>query len=92
MQKKYRFTTTTKLYSLDNLLISKKEYNPNNFTGIIENDRGTKIWFMNGKCHRIDGHAIQLWDGTKQWWINDVQVTEEQHRLYVDTLKLKSLI
>ena len=31
---------------------------------------GTKAWFLNGKCHREDGPAIERADGTKEWLLN----------------------
>ncbi len=39
-----------------------------NYTGIIEYEIGTKIWYKEGKLHREDGPAIEVWDGTKEWW------------------------
>ena len=30
-----------------------------------------------GKLHRLDGHAIERSDGSKAWWINDNNVTNE---------------
>ena len=47
-----------KLYNLDNQFIEEVKTMPENFTGIIENSHKTKIWYKNGKCHRIDGPAI----------------------------------
>ena len=32
---------------------------------------GTKQWFLNGKCHRVDGPAIEYADGDKHWFLND---------------------
>ena len=31
---------------------------------------GTKRWYLNGKCHRADGPAIERADGTKRWFLN----------------------
>ena len=28
---------------------------------------GTKSWWLNGKCHREDGPAVEWADGTKSW-------------------------
>ena len=30
---------------------------------------GAKVWFLNGKCHREDGPAIEYPDGTKEWYV-----------------------
>ena len=32
---------------------------------------GTKIWYLNGKCHREDGPAVEHANGDKAWWLND---------------------
>ena len=31
---------------------------------------GTKHWYLNGKCHREDGPAIECADGAKEWYLN----------------------
>ena len=31
---------------------------------------GTKEWYLNGKCHREDGPAIERPDGSKVWYLN----------------------
>ena len=36
----------------------------------IKYDNGSKIWFLNGKCHRTDGPAIECSDGRKCWFLN----------------------
>ena len=33
---------------------------------------------MNGKYHRTDGPAIEWADGTKDWFLNDVELTEAE--------------
>lgn len=40
---------------------------PEDFTGIVEYDNGTKFWMSNGKYHRIDGPACEYFDGFKSW-------------------------
>ena len=40
-------------------------------------DYGTKIWLLYGQRHREDGPTIEHFDGRKEWWLNDVQCTEE---------------
>ena len=57
----------------------------------IEYANGRKCWFVNDKRHRLDGPAIEHC-GYKEWYIDDKQVTEEQHDLLVDVMKLKGLI
>jgi hypothetical protein len=43
---------------------------PTDFTGIVKYTSGTKVWYRNGKQHRVDGPAIEDADGTKEWWLN----------------------
>ena len=31
---------------------------------------GSKIWFVDGKVHRIDGPAIEYLDGSKSWYVD----------------------
>lgn len=41
------------------------------------NKSGT-FWQLNGNLHREDGPAIECVNGTKEWWLNDKQYTEEE--------------
>ena len=43
---------------------------PRRFTGIVEWADGTKVWWLNGKYHRVDGPARVWPNGTKEWWLN----------------------
>jgi hypothetical protein len=38
---------------------------------------GTKFWYLNGKCHREDGPAIEHADGSKFWYLNGKRHREE---------------
>jgi hypothetical protein len=42
---------------------------PPGFTGIVEYTSGTKVWYLNGKYHRVDGPAIEYPDGGKDWFL-----------------------
>ena len=35
---------------------------------------------MNGKLHREDGPAVEYANGSKFWYLNDEEVTEEEHK------------
>ena len=37
----------------------------------IINSFGTKRWYLNSKCHREDGPAVEYTNGHKEWWLND---------------------
>ena len=41
-----------------------------NRDGLIIDENGTKLWYLNGKFHRTDGPAIEHSNGTKYWFIN----------------------
>ena len=43
---------------------------PKGYTGIAEWPDGSKAWHVDGKCHRVDGPAVEYADGTKQWYVD----------------------
>ena len=46
---------------------------------LIHFSEGTKIWSLkNGKCHREDGPAIEFTNGYAVWYLNGIQLTEEE--------------
>ena len=40
---------------------------PDNFTGIVEWDNGTKYWILDGRVHREDNPAVEGITGIKKW-------------------------
>jgi hypothetical protein len=44
---------------------------PDNCTGLIEWDRGSKYWYVNGKRHRLDGPAVEYSNGDKAWYFEN---------------------
>ena len=38
---------------------------------------GAKSWFLNSKCHREDGPAIECADGDKYWYLNGKKHRED---------------
>ena len=36
-----------------------------------------KIWCQHNKLHRTDGPACSWPDGRREWWINDINISEE---------------
>ena len=58
-----------KLYALDNKFIEESNVVPSNFTGVVQL-HGSKIWYLNGRCHRLDGPAIERSNGSKAWFVN----------------------
>ena len=45
-----------------------------NISGYI----GYKNWYQNGQLHREDGPAVEWNDGSKEWWLNNEKLTEEE--------------
>ena len=39
---------------------------------------GIKYWYQNGQLHRVDGPAIEYSDGSKKWYIEGNELTEEE--------------
>ena len=37
-------------------------------------------WYLNGKCHRIDGPAVEFADGSKYWFLNGIECTEAEFK------------
>jgi hypothetical protein len=46
------------------------------------NTQETKQWWLNGKFHREDGPAIEYPSGTKEWYLNDEEVTAKMVPCY----------
>ena len=38
---------------------------------------GDKMWFLNGKCHREDGPAVERANGYKEWFLNGKRHRED---------------
>ena len=38
---------------------------------------GTKLWYLNGRCHRENGPAIEYANGNKWWFLNDILHRED---------------
>jgi len=64
-----------------------------NYTGIIDFNEGSTIYYKNGYVHREDGPA---WYFTrtefKEYWIYGIKTTKEGMELYSSLLKLKGLL
>jgi hypothetical protein len=49
---------------------SQVSITPAKYTGVSCALVGTKRWYLNGKRHRLDGHAWEFTSDSKEWWIN----------------------
>ena len=47
---------------------------------VKEDEDGIKYWGLNGKLHREDGPAIEVSNGEKAWYLNDKELTDEEHK------------
>jgi len=61
------------------------------FTGYLIDKDNDIAWFKNGDFHREDGPAIERADGSKHWFLNGKQLTEQEHRLKMRQMKIKLL-
>jgi len=61
------------------------------FTGCLINGNNCKAWFKNGKYHRENSPAVEYPDGSKTWWLNGEEYTEQEHQMIVRQMKLKLL-
>ena len=43
---------------------------------VTVDDYKTISWYQNGKCHRLDGPAVEHANGSKHWYLNG-----ERHRI-----------
>ena len=41
---------------------------------------GMSSWYQNGRLHRADGPAVEWADGTKNWYLDGIKVTQAQHK------------
>jgi len=53
--------------------------------------RGGVDWLYKGRLHREDGPAIIYDDGTKEWFLDGQQLSEEQLTVKMRKLKLEAL-
>ncbi len=44
------------------------------------------------ELHRLDGPAIEYSDGSKEWWLNGINYSEEELHQELIKLKLKRLV
>jgi hypothetical protein len=51
-----------------------------------------KAFYINGELHRENGPAIEYYNGGKEWWINDIQYTEQEYKIEMRSRKLKLLL
>lgn len=63
--------SVTQYYDLDD---------PKLFTGAVRNDAGDIFWLKCGNLHREDGPAVEYSDGLKNWMLDGMAISEEEHK------------
>jgi hypothetical protein len=48
---------------------------------VTVNDNGDRYWYYNLKLHRQDGPAVECLDGTRRWYLNGQEYSEEEYTL-----------
>jgi len=41
------------------------------------------IYTLNELIHRLDGHAVECWNGDKEWYIYGEEYTEQEFEEYI---------
>ena len=62
------------------------------FNGEHINSNGTQRWYKDGELHREDGPSIIYTDGSKLWYINGKELTEQQFTQWYREKRLKQLL
>jgi sterol desaturase/sphingolipid hydroxylase (fatty acid hydroxylase superfamily) len=60
----------------------------NNFTGIVNYDNGTKMWYCRGKIHNVNGPAVIHHNGIEEYWVDDKPIPKEDFELLETKTKL----
>ena len=45
-----------------------------------------------GQWHREDGPAVEWSDGDKEWWLNDIEYSEQDYNDYLLKKRLKRIL
>lgn len=59
--------------------------------GKYEED-GTNFWYLNNQYHREDGSAVEYPDGSKEWYLKDEELTEDEFEQWKGTVKLNQTL
>ena len=52
---------------------------------------GFKCWLLDGKLHREDGPATECADGDKSWYLNGIEMTQEEHEKRINPCLNKTI-
>ena len=62
------------------------------FTGCLINKDNNIYWFKNGKNHREDGPAMEYVNGSKWWWLNNEEYSEQEWLIAARKFKLEKVL
>jgi hypothetical protein len=65
-----------------------EEYNSDE--GVYYYMQDSKHWWLNGLLHREDGPAVEYADGTKYWYINDIQLDCTTQKQFEQLMRLRA--
>ena len=46
---------------------------------VEELSNGTKFWWFNNHLHRINGPAVEHFNGYKHWFLNGIEYTKKEY-------------
>jgi hypothetical protein len=52
---------------------------------------GDKEWWVNGDRHREDGPAVEFGNGSKYWYLNNIQYSEKEYKSKMRSIILSKL-
>jgi hypothetical protein len=47
--------------------------------GLTTHTNGDRCWYLNGSLHRIGGPAVELVNGSYEWYLNDIGYSFEEY-------------
>jgi len=59
--------------------------------GKIIDEHGDTFYYKDDELHRIDGPAVEWWDGRKHWWINGFNYSEAEYIVEIRKIKIEIL-
>ena len=79
---KYKYNDGSIYYIKKDTQLIHNPYGP----AIIWRD-GTKLYYINNKCHRLDGPAKIYADGEERYYINGKELTKEEFEYHPERLR-----
>ena len=79
---KYQYDNGNIIYYKKNTGLYHNPYGPAHM-----NKNGYRSYYIEGKCHRLDGPATIYSDGKEEYWINDEYLTKEEFQKHLERLK-----